>query len=82
MKKKLYEYKLVSLDKDEDFIASKTYYFQKETAKHHNQQYVLYEVPRKLIKVRGGEAIEVPSWWSGDITKFKKITNRENKSGK
>tara|TARA_Y100000310_G_C20376158_1_gene665834 strand:+ start:463 stop:693 length:231 start_codon:yes stop_codon:yes gene_type:complete len=71
--KKLYEYKLVSTDADEEYTSSKTYYFQKVTTKGHNEAYTFYDVPRKLVKIRGSEVIEVPFWWSGNINRFKKI---------
>ena len=69
MKKKLYEYKLVILDadSDEEPIAPKKYYFTDEIAKEHNRQYALSDVPRKLVKVRGGDVVEKPEWWSGNV---------------
>ena len=71
MKKKLYEYELVVLDKHEDddgeTIAPRKYYFRDETAEEHNEQYAFYDVPRRLVKVEGGEVIEKPEWWSGNI---------------
>ena len=70
--KKLYEYELISLDKGEEYTPSRNHYFQESTAKEHNKQYALNEVLRKLVKIKGSEVVEVPSWWSGNITKFKK----------
>lgn len=72
MIKKLYEYELISTDKSEEYTPSRNYYFQERTAKEHNKQYVLSEVPRKLIKIKDSDVIETPSWWSGNVTKFKK----------
>jgi len=63
--KKLYEYKLVALN--EETIAPRKYYFRDETAEEHNEQYAFYDAPRKLVKVKGGEVIEKPEWWSGNI---------------
>lgn len=68
--KELYEYKLTSTNADEGYTSSRKYYFRKETAKEHNKQYTLNDVPRKLVKIRNGKPIEVPAWWSGNITKF------------
>ena len=70
MKKKLYEYDLVVLDKqedDEEAIAPRKYYFSDETAEEHNRQYAFYDTPRKLVKVEGGDVIEKPEGWSGNI---------------
>ena len=69
MKKKLYEYKLVILDanSDEETIAPRKYFFKAKTAKEHNKQYAINDVPRKLVKVKGGEVVEKPEWWSGNI---------------
>ena len=73
MNKKLYEYELVVLDKQEDddgeTIAPRKYYFSDKTAEEHNEQYTFYDAPRLLVKVKGGEVIEKPSWWSGDLNK-------------
>ena len=65
---KLHEYKLIVSD-DDEAIASRKYFFQKETAEEHNKQYALNNVPRHLIRVRGGEVMEKPSWWSGNLSK-------------
>ena len=70
--KKLYEYKLVSTDSNEEYTPSRNYWFQKVTAKEHNESYSFYDVPRKLVKVRGGEVVEAPSWWSGSLDRFNK----------
>ena len=35
--------------------------------KKYNRQYILNDVPRKLVKVKDGEVIEKPEWWSGNI---------------
>ena len=69
MKKKLCEYKLVILDEDsdEETIAPRKYYFSDEIAEEHNEQYAFYDTPRKLVKVKGGDVIEMPEWWSGNI---------------
>ncbi|MAH48503.1 hypothetical protein CMI37_21940 [Candidatus Pacearchaeota archaeon] len=69
MKQKLYEYELVILDEDsdEETIARRKYYFKDETAEEHNRQYALSDVPRKLVKVKGGGVVEKPEWWSGNI---------------
>mgnify|MGYP003650594255 CR=1 FL=1 len=71
MNKKLYEYNLVVLGRQEDGdtkpMTPRNYYFTAETAQEHNKQYALYNVPRKLVKVKGGEVIEKPEWWSGNI---------------
>ena len=70
MKKKLYEYELVILDEhenDEETIAPRKYYFSDEIAEEHNEQYAFYDTPRKLVKVEGGDVIEMPEWWSGNI---------------
>tara|TARA_R110000824_G_scaffold107813_7_gene254380 strand:+ start:684 stop:941 length:258 start_codon:yes stop_codon:yes gene_type:complete len=68
--KKYLEYELVILDANEDgkTIAPKKYYFTEESAKEHNEQYAFYDTPRKLVKVKGGEVVEKPEWWSGKIT--------------
>ena len=68
MNKKLYEYELVSLDRDEDDTSENPrHYFRDETAEEHNRQYAVSDVPRKLVKVEGGDVIEKPDWWSGNI---------------
>ena len=67
MNKELHEYKLVSLNEDEEFSSSRKYFFKPKTAKEHNKQYAINDVPRKLVKVKGGEVIEKPDWWSGNI---------------
>ena len=67
MKKKFCEYELIVLDEDEEAIAPKKYYFRDETAEEHNRQYALSDVPRKLVKVKGGKVVEKPEWWSGNI---------------
>ena len=69
MKKKLCEYKLVILDEDsdEETITPRKYYFSDEIAEEHNRQYAVSDVPRKLVKVKGGEVVEKPEWWSGNI---------------
>ena len=67
MTKKLHEYKLVSTDKTEEYDSSRKYFFKTKTAKEHNRQYALSDVPRKLVKVKGGEVVEKPEWWSGTI---------------
>jgi hypothetical protein len=64
---KYYEYKLTSTN-DEEIDASKRYFFQPKTAKEHNKQYVLNDAPRRLVKVRGGEVMVKPSWWSGNLS--------------
>ena len=43
------------------------YFFKAKTAKEHNRQYIINDVPRKLVKVKGGEVVEKPEWWSGNI---------------
>jgi hypothetical protein len=63
--KKYYEYKLTSTN-DEEIDTSRKYFFSKEVAKEHNRQYTFNDAPRRLIKVRGGEVIVKPSWWSGN----------------
>ena len=69
MNKKLHEYELVVLgeQEDEEIIAPRKYYFRDETAEEHNEQYALYDTPRRLVKVKGGDVIEMPDWWSGNI---------------
>lgn len=74
MKKKLYEYKLTWTFSEDDEEARKVldeslrkYYFTDEVAKDHNKQYAINYVPRKLVKVEGGDVIEKPDWWSGNI---------------
>ena len=74
MIKKLYEYELTwtfSEDGEETIIPQK-YYFTEKVAKDHNKQYLINDVPRKLVKVKGSEVVKVPTWWSGNIAKFKK----------
>jgi|TARA_B110000196_G_C20754934_1_gene479414 hypothetical protein len=61
-----YEYKLTSTN-DDEVDPSRRYFFTKATAKEHNKQYVLNDVPRRLMKVRKGEVIVKPSWWSGNL---------------
>ena len=68
MMKKLYEYELIILDRDEDDTSKNArHYFTDEVAKDHNKQYAINDVPRKLVKVEGGDVIEKPDWWSGNI---------------
>ena len=68
MKKKLCEYELVILDRDEDDTSKNArHYFREETAEEHNRQFALSDVPRKLVKVKGGEVVEKPEWWSGNL---------------
>ena len=67
MTKKLHEYKLVSTDKNEEYNSSRKYFFKAKTAKEHNNQYAINDVPRKLVLVEGGEVVEKPEWWSGNI---------------
>lgn len=64
---KYYEYKLTSTN-DEEIDTSRKYFFLSKTAKEHNKQYVLNDVPRRLVKVRGGEVLVKPSWWSGNLS--------------
>jgi len=74
--KKLHEYRLsyngLAQTNDEEIDTSRKYFFQFKTAKEHNEQYISNDVPRRLIRVRGGEVVEVPFWWSGNINRFKK----------
>ena len=63
-----YEYKLTATN-DEEIDTSRKYFFQTRTAKEHNRQYTLNDVPRRLIRVRDGEVMEKPSWWSGNLSK-------------
>ena len=65
--KKYYEYKLTATN-DDEIDASRKYFFSKEVAKEHNEQYSINDVPRLLVKVRGGEVMEKPSWWSGNLS--------------
>ena len=72
MKKYLCEYELTWTFGEEDEKAREAldesprkYYFRDETAKEHNRQYALSDVPRKLVKVEGGKVVEKPEWWSG-----------------
>jgi len=72
--KKLYEYELTWTFSEGDVEArkaldesSRKYYFGHQTAKEHNRQYAINEVPRKLVLVEGGEVKEKPQWWSGKI---------------
>ena len=67
MTKTLHEYKLVSTDKNEEYNSSRKYFFKAKTAKEHNKQYVINDVPRKLVLIEGGEVREKPLWWSGNI---------------
>ena len=72
MNKKLYEYELwteyvFGEVSDEETIVPKKYYFTDKVAEEHNRQYSLFDVPRKLVKVEGGDVIEKPDWWSGNI---------------
>jgi hypothetical protein len=80
MKKTLYEYELVVLDKQEDddgeTIAPRKYYFKEETAKEHNRQYAINDVPRKLVKVEGGKVAEKPEWWSGTQEHLREIAEK------
>ena len=71
MIKKLYEYKLTATNNEEIDTARK-YFFTKESAKEHNNQYSLNDCPRRLVKVKGSEVVKVPTWWSGNIARFKK----------
>jgi len=64
---KYYEYKLTSTN-DKETDASRRYFFQRKTAKEHNYQYTLNDVPRRLVKVRKGGFMEKPSWWSGNLS--------------
>ena len=76
MKKKLYEYELTwtfSENDDAETILPIKYYFKDETAKEHNRQYALFDVPRKLVKVKGGKVVEKPEWWSGTQEHLREI---------
>ena len=68
--KKYYEYKLAPTN-DEGINTSRKYFFTKEVAKEHNEQYRLNDCPRRLVKVRGGEVMVQPSWWSGNLSSRK-----------
>ena len=74
----LYEYKLTSTN-DEEIDTSRKYFFQLKTAKEHNEQYILNDVPRRLIRVRGGEVIEKPEWWSGTQEHLREISKSNHK---
>ena len=65
--KKYYEYKLTATN-DDEIDTSRKYFFSKEVAKEHNQQYRISDTPRLLVKVRKGEVIEKPEWWSGNLS--------------
>lgn len=74
MTKKLYEYELTwTFSEDDEKTrealdeSSRKYYFRHETAKEHNRQYAINDVPRKLVLVEGGNVTEKPEWWSGNI---------------
>ena len=79
--KKLYEYELTwtfSLEDNEEVrialdASPRKYYFREETAKEHNRQYTLSDVPRKLVKVKGGKVVEKPEWWSGTQEHLREI---------
>ena len=81
MNKKLYEYELTwtfSLEDDEEARIAldespRKYFFQEVTAKEHNRQYALSDVPRKLFKVEGGKVVEKPEWWSGTQEHLREI---------
>ena len=76
MKKKLYEYELVFLDEhedDEEATTPREYYFKDETAEKHNRQYALSDIPRRLVKVKGGKVVEKPEWWSGTQDHLREI---------
>jgi len=62
-----YEYKLTSTN-DDEIDPSRRYFFTKATAKDHNLQYALNGTPRRLMKVRKGNAMVKPSWWSGNLS--------------
>ena len=83
MKKELHEYRLsyngLAQTNDEEIDTSRKYFFQLKTAKEHNEQYILNDVPRRLIRVRGGEVIEKPEWWSGTQEHLREIA-KNNKS--
>ena len=65
--KKYYEYKLTATNDDEIDTARK-YFFTKESAKEHNKQYRISDTPRRLVKIKEGEVIEKPDWWSGNLS--------------
>ena len=65
--KKYYEYKLTATN-DEEINTSRKYFFTKESAKEHNEQYSINDAPRLLVKVRNGEVMEKPDWWSGNLS--------------
>ena len=62
-----YEYKLTPTN-DDEIDPSRRYFFTKATTKEHNLQYVLNDTPRRLMKVRKGNAMVKPSWWSGNLS--------------
>ena len=74
--KKYYEYKLTATN-DEEIDTSRKYFFSKGVAKEHNEQYSLNDAPRRLVKVKGGEVIEKPDWWSGNLIAKEIKTNNE-----
>jgi hypothetical protein len=65
--KKYYEYKLTSTN-NEEIDNSRKHFFQLKTAKEHNRQFALNDVPRRVVKVRSGEVMEKPYWWSGNLS--------------
>jgi hypothetical protein len=65
-----YEYNLTSTN-DDEIDTSRKYFFSKGVEKEHNEQYSLNDVPRRLVKVKDGEVIEKPSWWSGNLSAMK-----------
>lgn len=79
--KKLYEYELTwtfSLEDNKEVRIAldespRKYFFQEATAKEHNRQYSLSDVPRKLVKVEGGKVAEKPEWWSGTQEHLREI---------
>ena len=78
--KKLYEYDLTWAFSEHDEEVRKSldesprkYYFQEVTAKEHNRQYSLSDVPRKLVKVEGGKVVEKPEGWSGTQEHLREI---------
>jgi hypothetical protein len=65
--KKYYEYKLTATN-DDEIDTSRKYFFTKESANEHNHQYSLNDAPRRLVKAKGGEVMEKPEWWSGNLS--------------
>jgi len=65
--KKYYEYKLTATN-DDEIDTSRKYFFTKESAKEHNEQYHMSDTPRRLVEVKDGEVMEKPDWWSGNLS--------------